>query len=373
VGKQKSPLEGLVIVSGQSSIDPAFWNGKNVCLTGHTGFKGSWLALWLAGLGAKVHGFSLLPPSQPSMFDVARVERVLASHVIGDIRDAAAVERAMAAASPDIVLHLAAQPLVRLSYAEPLQTFATNVMGTAYVLEAARRVSAKAFVSVTTDKCYENKEWIWAYRENEALGGHDPYSASKACAELVTAAWRTSFGQQEGLRIASARAGNVIGGGDWALDRLVPDALRAIDAGVVLKVRRPRAIRPWQHVLEPLSGYLLLAQRLYRDGDDDAATAWNFGPADTDARPVSWILDTLATSIPELQWQAVEKAGVHEAGLLKLDSAKAHAGLGWAPRWRIGDALERTADWHRAWHEGRDMSAFSLEQIADYQRTGSHG
>lgn len=354
-------------------MDRAFWRGKSVFLTGHTGFKGAWLSLWLADAGAQVHGFALEPPTAPSLFDEADVAGRLASHRVGDIRDAAAVEQAMASAKPDILIHMAAQPLVRLSYDEPLATFATNVMGTAHVLEAARRTgSVRACVSVTTDKCYQNKEWLWPYREDEPLGGHDPYSASKACAELVTAAWRTSFHGKGAPWIASARAGNVIGGGDWALDRLVPDALRALDAGRVLEVRRPGAVRPWQHVLEPLSGYILLAQALYEQGQV-VAEAWNFGPVDADAQPVSRVLDTLAAAVPPLAWHATGEEGVHEAGLLKLDSSKARARLGWAPKWRIAEALDRTAAWHLAWRSGENAAAVTLAQIAAYEQAASHG
>lgn len=354
-------------------MDRAFWRGKSVFLTGHTGFKGAWLSLWLADAGAQVHGFALEPPTAPSLFDEADVAGRLASHRVGDIRDAAAVEQAMASAKPDILIHMAAQPLVRLSYDEPLATFATNVMGTAHVLEAARRTgSVRACVSVTTDKCYQNKEWLWPYREDEPLGGHDPYSASKACAELVTAAWRTSFHGKGAPWIASARAGNVIGGGDWALDRLVPDALRALDAGRVLEVRRPGAVRPWQHVLEPLSGYILLAQALYEQGQV-VAEAWNFGPVDADAQPVSRVLDTLAAAVPPLAWHATGEEGVHEAGLLKLDSSKARARLGWAPKWRIAEALDRTAAWHLAWRAGENAAAVTLAQIAAYEQAAPHG
>ncbi|WP_174278196.1 CDP-glucose 4,6-dehydratase [Sphingomonas bacterium] len=349
-------------------MNRAFWRGKRVFLTGHTGFKGGWLALWLAGAGAEVHGFALEPPTTPNLFDEACVQASLASHVVGDIRDAALVGRALAAAAPEVVFHMAAQPLVRLSYDQPLETFATNVMGTAHLLEAARRAGGvQALVSVTTDKCYQNKEWFWSYREDEPLGGHDPYSASKACAELVTAAWRTSFAVDGAPRIASARAGNVIGGGDWALDRLVPDALRAFDAGTELAVRRPAAVRPWQHVLEPLSGYIRLAERLCDADGDKAAGAWNFGPAEADARPVSWVLDELARTLPELGWRATGEPSVHEAGLLKLDSAKARGLLGWAPRWGLAIALANTAAWHRAWRSGADMGDVTRVQIAAYE------
>ena len=354
-------------------MDRAFWRGRRVFLTGHTGFKGGWLAVWLAEAGAEVHGFALDPPPGPSFFEAAGVEHRLAAHTVGDLRNADAVANAMAAASPEIVFHLGAQPLVRLSYAQPLETFATNVMGTAHVLEAARRAgSVQAVVSVTTDKCYENKEWLWSYRENEPLGGHDPYSASKACAELVTAAWRSSFHGDGAPWIASARAGNVIGGGDWSLDRLIPDALRAYDANAVLHVRRPAAVRPWQHVLEPVAGYLQLAETLCADGAPGAG-AWNFGPVDADARPVSWILDSLQTTLRDLRWEATGDPGVHEAGLLKLDSSKARALLGWTPKWRIGTALAQTAAWHQAWRARDDMAAFTRDQIIAYEEAPIDG
>lgn len=351
-----------------SAVTAEFWQGKRVFLTGHTGFKGAWLSLWLARLGAKVHGFALEPPTSPSLFDVARVSSAVRAHVIGDIRDRCALAQAMKAAAPEIVLHLAAQPLVRLSYAEPLETFETNVMGTANVLQAAGEAgTVRAFVSVTTDKCYENKEWLWAYRENEPLGGRDPYSASKACAELVTAAWRASFGGDGFPATATARAGNVIGGGDWAVDRILPDAFRALDADRALMVRHPAAIRPWQHVLEPLAGYLLLAERLYQHGEQ-FASAWNFGPAEGDARPVSWILDKVAERAPELRWEVEGGAKVHEARFLKLDSSKARAELDWAPRWPLQEALAQTVAWHKAWRAGADMQAFSYSQIDAYSQ-----
>lgn len=345
----------------------AFWDGKRVFLTGHTGFKGGWLALWLADLGAEVHGYALAPPSQPSFFDVCDVGGRIASSVIADVRDAARLASAMDAAQPEIVLHLAAQPLVRYSYAAPVETYATNVMGLVHLFEAVRSTATvKAVVNVTTDKCYENREWLWAYRENEAMGGADPYSSSKACAELVTSAYRRSFLAPRNIHVASARAGNVIGGGDWAVDRLVPDFLRVLDAGEKLMIRSPNATRPWQHVLEPLSGYLLLAERLHTQGAD-FAEGWNFGPDDSDVRSVEWIVERLCSGSPGASWECDTRTQPHEATQLKLDSSKAHARLGWYPRWRLDAALDRTLAWHAAWKRGEDMALTSLAQIRDYE------
>lgn len=359
MGGWSSAVEDLVMASPLG--------GKRVLVTGHTGFKGSWLSLWLYRLGASVHGFSLEPPTTPSLFREGRVDRFLASHHIGDIRDPSALRAAFDAARPDVVMHLAAQPLVRLSYATPIDTFATNVIGTANVLEAARQVGGvQAFVSVTTDKCYLNREWHWGYREDEALGGHDPYSASKACAELVTAAYRSSYHEHGSPWIASARAGNVIGGGDWALDRLVPDALRALASGEEMVIRHPGATRPWQHVLEPLAGYIALAERLLADGAA-VASAWNFGPEDADVRPVAWILDELRRLRPTLAWRQDGGEQVHEAGFLKLDSSRAKAFLGWRPRWSLAMALEQTVDWFSAWQGGTDVAETCFEQIGAYQ------
>ena len=348
-------------------MNPAFWRGKRVFITGHTGFKGGWLSLWLSGAGAQVHGYSTSPPTEPNLFTVARVADVLASHVIGDVRDGEAVKRAMTAAAPEVVFHLAAQPLVRHSYLEPVETYAVNVIGTVHVLEAIRACeSVLAVVNVTTDKCYENQEWLWGYRESEPLGGRDPYSSSKACSELVTAAYRDSFFAKAGVAIATGRAGNVIGGGDWALDRLIPDFFRALDEGRALDVRFPNATRPWQHVLEPLSGYLLLAEQL-AFGGQQRASGWNFGPADEDARPVRWILDHLTARIPGSAWRTTVGEHVHEAGYLKLDSSRARSELGWRPQWTLARALEMTVDWHQAWREGQDMREVCLSQIRSHQ------
>ena len=347
----------------------AFWRGKRVFVTGHTGFKGSWLSLWLAQLGAHVHGFALSPPTQPSLFDTAGIRAMLADHVIGDVRDAPALTQAVAAARPDIVLHLAAQPLVRASYDDPVGTYATNVMGTVHLLDAVRRVdTVAALVNVTTDKCYENREWAWGYRENEALGGHDPYSSSKACSELVTAAYRASFHAAGRPFMATARAGNVIGGGDWANDRLLPDALRALDRNATLTVRYPDAVRPWQHVLEPLSGYLTLAESLVSRGGD-VAEAWNFGPVEGDARPVRWVLERLAREMPDLRWEIEGDGAAHEANFLMLDSAKSRRQLGWAPRWRLSRAIAETARWHAQWRDGVAAADLCAAQIADFAAT----
>jgi CDP-glucose 4,6-dehydratase len=347
-------------------MNAQFWHGKRVFITGHTGFKGGWLSLWLQSLGAHVSGYALDAPTNPHLFGVARVNEGMTSHTLADIRDATTLTRAMQAAQPEIVLHLAAQPLVRYSYNAPTETYAVNVMGTVNLLEAVRATpGVRAVVNVTTDKCYENREWDWGYRENEAMGGHDPYSSSKACSELVTAAYRASFLDAAGVALASARAGNVIGGGDWAADRLLPDFLRALDAGATLHIRSPNAIRPWQHVLEPLSGYLLLAERLFTE-QAAFAESWNFGPADEDARPVQWIVERLVSATPNARWTCDAAPQPHEASHLKLDSSKARARLAWQPRWRLATALDKTLAWHAAWRRGEDMRAVTLAQIADY-------
>lgn len=352
-------------------VEPAFWQGKRVFLTGHTGFKGSWLSLWLQAMGARVFGLALAPPTSPALFDVARVGDGMES-TIGDIRDFSVVSAAINQARPDIVIHMAAQPLVRLSYDAPVETYATNVMGTVHVLEAARHASnLRAVVNVTTDKCYENREWFWGYREDEPMGGFDPYSNSKGCSELATSAFRRSFFRPANIGLASARAGNVIGGGDWAADRLVPDILRSFERDEPVKIRNSSAIRPWQHVLEPLSGYLVLAQKLY-DGDHALDEPWNFGPRDEDAQPVGWIVEQMAALWgPEACWQVDGGPHPHEAHFLKLDISKAHARLGWAPKWNLSTALHQIIDWHRSWLDGKDMKASCLAQIEMYQNTNA--
>ena len=344
-----------------------FWQDKKVFLTGHTGFKGSWLSLWLQSLGAKVYGYALTPPTTPNLFTVANISKSLSASTIADIRDAASLEKAMKQAQPDIVFHLAAQPLVRQSYTDPVETYATNVMGTVNLFEAVRKTpSVRAVVNVTTDKCYENREWLKPYREDDAMGGYDPYSSSKGCSELVTAAYRRSFLSEAGVAVATARAGNVIGGGDWAADRLIPDFLRAIDKNETLTIRSPNAVRPWQHVLEPLSGYLILAERLFSEGDDFAG-AWNFGSSDQDARTVAWIVEKLVAAMPNAAWKIDANPQPHEANYLKLDSSKAQTQLGWQPNWNLENALSKIMDWHQHWRNEGDMQQFSLAQIAEYQ------
>lgn len=350
-------------------IGSSFWAGKRVLITGHTGFKGSWLALWLESLGADVVGLALDPPSTPNLFERARVAEGITS-VHADIRDPDLVRDVMATCRPEIVFHMAAQSLVRPSYQNPVDTYATNVMGTVHVLDAMRQVgSARVGVVVTSDKCYENREsMLWGYRENDPMGGHDPYSNSKGCAELVTSAYRRSFfnGGDSPLALASARAGNVIGGGDWADDRLIPDVIRAFVAGEPVHIRRPDAIRPWQHVLEPLSGYLLLAERLWSDGAP-MADGWNFGPDDRDARPVQHVVEQMID-----RWGHGAAATIdegphpHEATYLRLDCSKAHALLGWRPRLPLDDALAWTVEWYRDVEDGGDARALTLEQIQRY-------
>ena len=344
------------------------WRGRRVLLTGHSGFKGGWLALWLKSLGARVTGLSLPPPAQPNLFELAHVAEGMDSQ-FHDIRDASAIAALVAKTQPEVVFHLAAQPLVRRSYADPLETYSTNVMGTANLLEAIRTGSpaTRAIVVVTTVKCYENHEWVWGYRESDPLGGHDPYSASKAATELVAASYAKSYFSGPGNpALATARAGNVIGGGDWAADRLVPDLIHACEAEQDLSIRYPRAIRPWQHVLDPLAGYLRLAERLLEKGHAFAG-AWNFGPSEGNLKPVSWIADHfLAAWQTSARWNQVEGTEPHEAGILKLDWSKAAHQLGWRPSMGIESAIARVVEWHKACNAGQDMRLFSLAQIAAY-------
>lgn len=350
----------------ENLVNPAFWRGRRVFLTGHTGFKGSWLSLWLQSMGTDVHGYALAPETTPALFEVADVARGMHS-TLGDVRDATALHTAMAAARPEIVLHLAAQPLVPLSYEAPVDTFVTNVMGTVHLLEACRQVPGiRAVVVVSSDKCYENREQPQGYRESDPMGGHDPYSASKGCTELVVASYRRAFLAACGIPVASARAGNVIGGGDWTPSRLVPDVLAAFAAGTPVTLRNPGAIRPWQHVLEPLSGYLLLAQRLVESGPA-FAEGWNFGPDDSDAKTVAWVVERLAEGWgPEARWAVADTPQVHEAHTLKLDCSKARAQLGWHARWHAGEAVARSLAWHQAWQSGADMQRYTLDEIAAF-------
>ena len=348
-------------------VDADFWAGKRVFLTGHTGFKGSWLSLWLQAMGARVKGFALAPDTDPSLFEAARVADGMESE-IGDIRDLEALRSSMVSFDPEILIHMAAQPLVRASYRDPVGTYATNVMGTVHVLEAARACAGlRAIVCITTDKCYENREWPWGYREIEPMGGRDPYSNSKGCAELVAAAYRDSFfSAPDSPAVATARAGNVIGGGDWAEDRLIPDILRAFASGAPVPIRNPLATRPWQHVLEPLSGYLVLAQALW-SGGARFAEGWNFGPRDEDARPVQWIVEEMVRIWGgSAAWVRDEGFHPHEARYLKLDISKAREQLRWEPRWALGGALERIVGWHKAWLAGADVRDRCLAEIAAY-------
>lgn len=346
-------------------VNDAFWNERRVFMTGHTGFKGSWLALWLTQMGAEVTGFAL--PAEPvSLFHQARIWEKL-THIEGDIRDLSAVEAALLRAQPDVVFHLAAQPLVRLSYERPVETFATNVQGTVHVLDACRRaVGLSAVVCVTSDKCYENREWVWPYREGDPMGGHDPYSGSKGAAEIAIASYRRSFFADGPARVASVRAGNVVGGGDWAADRLIPDIVRALIDGTRPLIRSPGAIRPWQHVLEALAGYLAIAERL-AGGDDGAATGWNFGPGDDDARPVEAIVERMVERWGAAGWDRAGGQQPHEANILRLDCSKARGELGWRPLLGLDVALDWIVEWHRDVAAGGDARAATLRQLEAYR------
>lgn len=350
----------------ENLVNPDFWEGRRVFLTGHTGFKGSWLALWLVEMGAEVTGFAL-PAEDVSLFNQAGIAN-LVTHIEGDIRDLDAVDAAMAACDPQVVFHLAAQPIVRTSYDDPVGTYATNVQGTVHVLDACRRAaSLDAIVCVTSDKCYENREWIWPYRESDPMGGHDPYSSSKGAAEIAIASYRRSFFEEEGAPLlASVRAGNVIGGGDWAVDRLIPDIVRAMVAGERVQIRSPHAVRPWQHVLEALGGYLLIAQRLAK-GERDYADGWNFGPADSDTQPVGWIVEKMINEWGEGGFDLDDGPKPHEANLLRLDCSKARAKLGWQPALGLAETIRWIVAWHRSVADGGDARAITSEQLTQYR------
>lgn len=354
-------------------LNPDFWQGKRVFLTGHTGFKGAWACLWLQSLGAKVTGYALPPPTSPSLFALANIKKYM-KHVEGDIRDLEKLTAVMQVAQPDIVIHMAAQSLVRYSYQNPVETYTTNVMGTVNVLEAVRKTaSVKAAIMVTSDKCYENREQIWGYRENDPMGGFDPYSNSKGCAELVTSSYRASFMpasdyEKHGKSIASVRAGNVIGGGDWATDRLIPDIIKSLMDHQPVTLRSPNAVRPWQHVLEPLGGYLLLAEKMVEDGAI-FSEGWNFGPNDTDAKTVEWMTKTLIQAWGNNASYQVQDANLHEAQLLTLDCTKARTRLGWQPKWNAQTAVLKIHDWYKAYLAGENMADFTLSQIQEYQQS----
>ena len=352
-------------------MNPEFWKDKKVFITGHTGFKGGWLSLWLQEMGAVVKGYSLPAPTTPSIFEEANVGLNMLSEE-GDIRDFLHLRESISDFKPEIVFHMAAQPLVRLSYNDPIETYSTNVMGTVYLLETVKQVGGiKAVVNITSDKCYENREWIWGYREDEAMGGYDPYSNSKGCAELVTSSYRQSFFnkdkyQQHGCALASVRAGNVIGGGDWADDRLIPDMLKAFSNDRPAEIRSPHAIRPWQHVLEPLSGYITTAEHLYEHGCD-FAEGWNFGPKEEDAKPVEWIVETLASVWQDgASWHLSEGEHPHEAHYLKLDCSKAKMRLNWQPVWNLEYTLTKIVNWQKAWLANQDMHKYTMNEIKEY-------
>jgi CDP-glucose 4,6-dehydratase len=364
MGFRQSAVEGV-------DVNPQFWCGKRVLITGHTGFKGSWLALWLHRLGASVVGYSLSAPTNPSLFEIARVSEGIES-ITGNVRDLSHLAAVMEKARPQLVIHMAAEAIVRRSYAAPVETYATNVMGTVNLLEAIRlNLGPRAVIVVTSDKCYENKEWVWAYRENEALGGRDPYSSSKACAEMVTALYREAFfngvPEDRYVAVATVRAGNVLGGGDWGQDRLIPDIMRSVQENRPVKIRNPNAIRPWQHVLEALDGYLILAERLWTDGRR-FSEAWNFGPDPTASRSVRWVADRVQDLWGQgLRWEQDSGSHPREANSLHLDSTKARRMLGWAPRLTLEEALEKVVSWYRALAEDRDMRQVTLKQISAYE------
>ena len=357
-------MENMVAVG---MVNSDFWKGKKVFLTGHTGFKGSWLSIWLNSMGAVIKGYALKPATNPNLFTIAGVENLVESD-INDIRDYSALFASILEFSPDIVFHMAAQPLVRASYENPRETYEINVMGTVNLLEAVRRCSTiQAVLNITTDKCYENNEWIWGYKETDPMGGRDPYSSSKGCSELVTASYRDSFLSSAGVGVATVRAGNVICGGDWAEERLIPDVLRAFEQRTPVIVRNPNATRPWQHVLEPLSGYLILAEQLYKN-PDEMSEGWNFGPYDQDVRPVDWILDQMTHLWPGASWRLDLDNNPHEANLLKLDISKASSILGWTPTWDLNVTLGKIVRWHKRWVEGADMRVECIKEIKEFNK-----
>lgn len=366
---RKGSLEGME----REMIDRKFWNNRKVFITGHTGFKGSWLSLWLYDLGAKVTGYALQPPTKPSLFELCRIDGMVKS-IIADVRDLKALSCAMSGAGPEIVIHMAAQPLVLESYEDPVETYSTNVMGTVNLFEAVRRCKGiKAVINVTSDKCYENRERVRGYRENEPMGGFDPYSNSKGCSELVTSAYRNSFFSPAGsdahaAGLASARSGNVMGGGDWAKDRLIPDCVRALLKGEKIMIRNPAAIRPWQHVLEPLSGYLVLAQRLYGSGPE-FSQAWNFGPESRDEKSVEWIVKRICDNWGGgASYETSAGDHPHEATCLKLDHSKAKTRLGWRPRWKLEHSIGKVVEWTKAYGRKEDLTGVSLKQIEEYSQ-----
>jgi CDP-glucose 4,6-dehydratase len=360
VAEWESTLESMEV-----KIDKNFWTGKRVFLTGHTGFKGSWLSLWLSSMGADVKGYSLEPPTLPSLFIEAKVSEKIHSE-IGDIRNLSQLKKSVTSFNPDILFHMAAQPLVRYSYDNPIETYEVNVIGTAKVLEASRSCqNLKAIINITTDKCYENKNYDKAYKEDDPMGGHDPYSSSKGCSELLTASYRRSFFESKGVGLASVRAGNVIGGGDWAKDRLIPDILKSFQAGKKVIIRNPLATRPWQHVLEPLSGYLILAQKLF-DSPINFSQGWNFGPKEKDVKPVNWIVDKMSSNWSQSAWELEKDAQPHEADFLKLDINKAQLSLNWNPTWSLETTLEKIIIWHKAWINKENMQKISIDEINKY-------
>jgi CDP-glucose 4,6-dehydratase len=348
-------------------VNQTFWQGRSVFITGHTGFKGGWLALWLSLLGAKVYGYSLEAPTKLNFFDTINLKNIIQNSIIGDIRNLNELKNSMKEAKPSVIFHMAAQPLVRQSYNDPVETFTTNIIGTVNLLEAARKIEpVRAIVNITTDKCYENHELDQPYNETHRLGGYDPYSSSKACSELATAAYRNSFFSKTEVKIASVRAGNVIGGGDWATDRLIPDFFRSIENNEILYVRSPQAVRPWQHVLDPLSGYLILAEKLI-SSETNFAEAWNFGPEELGAKTVSWVLERFSKKFLNARWEIDDKSQYHEANLLKLDISKAKSKLGWSPRWSVESAIDNTIKWHQAFKDNNNMQDFSIKQIKLHQ------